>query len=134
MNMNEYLYMKACWGVGGRIDDWAPPHFAHLAIILHDHFFPQTLADFEEEYSRRATEGNFDTVDVRFRIYDALWALAMALNDTMTMVNNSDIDETGCQAMNGSMVPLEDFTYDNAQMGCLIQWNLQKINFFGVSV
>ena len=98
------------------------------------HLFPQTLADFEEEYSIRAMEGNFDTVDVRFRIYDALWALAMALNGTMTMVNNSDIDETGCQEMNGSMVPLEDFTYDNALMGCLIQWNLQKTDFFGVSV
>jgi hypothetical protein len=96
---------------------------------MHGDFFLQTLADFEEEYSRRATEGNFDTVDVRFRIYDALWALAMALNDTMTMVNNSDIDETGCLALNGSMVPLEDFTYDNALMGCLIQWNLQRTNF-----
>ena len=80
-------------------------------------------------------EGNFDTVDVRFRIYDALWTLAMALNDTMTMVNDdSDIDKTDCQTMNGSMVALEEFTYDNALMGCLIQWNLQKTNFSGVSV
>ena len=40
----------------------------------------QTLADFEKECSRRAMEGNFDTVNVRFQNYDALWALAMALN------------------------------------------------------
>ena len=58
----------------------------------------------------------------------------MALNDTMTIVNNSDISGTGCEAMNGSLVPLEEFTYDNALMGCLIKWNLQKTNFFGVSV
>ena len=51
----------------------------HMSSTLnnnpYDHLFPQTLADFEEEYSIRAMEGNFDTVDVRFRIYDAhgLW-------------------------------------------------------------
>ena len=115
---------------------WALLHLHSKDVLtsMHGHLFSQTLADFEEEYSRRATEDNFDTVDVRFRIYDALWALAMALNNTITMVNNSDIDETGCEAMNGSIVPLEDFTYDNALMGCLIQWNLQRTNFFGVSV
>ena len=78
--------------------------------------------------------GNFDRVDVRFRIYDALWALAKALNETMTMINTSDISSTGCEAENGSLVPLEKFTYDNALMGCLIQWNLQRTNLFGVSV
>lgn len=96
--------------------------------------FSQTLAEFEKEYSRRAKEGNFDTVDVRFRIYDALWALAMALNETMTMVNDSNINGTGCEMKKGSLLPLEEFTYDNSLMGCLIQWNLQKTDFFGVSV
>ena len=32
------------------------------------------------------------------------------------------------------LVPLEDFTYANSFMGCVIQWNLAQINFVGVSV
>ena len=80
--------------------------------------------------------GRYDTVDVRFRIYDALWALALALNETMTMVNavNVNTSETGCEAMEGSVVPLHEFDYSNALMSCLIQWNLQRTKFSGVSV
>ena len=92
------------------------------------------FGDFEREYERRAVEGRFDIVDVRFRIYDAIWALALALNRTMTMVDESDISGTGCEMMNGSLVPLHEFDYSNALMGCLVQWNLQTTNFSGVSV
>lgn len=84
----------------------------------------------------RAAIGRYNTVDVRFRIYDALWALALALNETMTMVNtvNVNTSEFGCEAMDGSVVPLHEFNYSNALMSCLIQWNLQRTNFSGVSV
>ena len=71
---------------------------------------------------------------MRFRIYDVLWALALALNQTMTMVESLDISGTGCESMNGSLVPLHQFDYTNAMMGCLIQWNLQQTDFFGMSV
>ena len=94
----------------------------------------QTLADFEQEYAIRAAMGRYNIIGVRFRIYDALWALALALNETMTMVNTLNINGTGCEAMDGSLVPLHEFDYSNALMGCLIQWNLQQTNFFGVSV
>ena len=92
------------------------------------------LGDFEEEYAVRAARGRYDTVDVRFRIYDALWALALALNETMTMVDDLNINGTGCETMPGALVPLDQFDYSNALMGCLIQWNLQRTNFSGVSV
>ena len=36
---------------------------------------------------------------------------------------------------NGSgLDPLEDFTYANSFMGCVIQWSLAQTNFSGVSV
>ena len=82
----------------------------------------------------RAQRGEYDTIDVRFRIYDVLWALALALNQTMTMVESLDISGTSCESMNGSLVPLHQFDYTNAMMGCLIQWNLQQTDFFGMSV
>ena len=69
-------------------------------------------------------------------VYDAIWILALALNETLSMVKagNSSIVGTGCENATGSLVPLEEFSYDNEKMGCLIQWNLQQTNFSGVSV
>ena len=70
----------------------------------------------------------------RYNMYDSVWALALALNRTMTMVESLNISGTGCESMNGSLVPLHQFDYTNAMMGCLIKWNLQQTDFFGVSV
>ena len=50
------------------------------------------------------------------------------------MVNDNNITGTGCENLTGNLVPLENFTYDNAMMGCLITWNLRTANFSGVSV
>ena len=78
--------------------------------------------------------GSYDTVDVRFRIYDVMWTLALALNSTMIMVDDFNISGTGCETLNDSLVPLHQFSYNNSLMACLIQWNLQQTNFSGVSV
>ena len=105
-------------------------------------------------------------------VYDVMWVLARALNETMTMVDKNEmaenkimamvanemaedknmtmdenetmtmveggnstlIDGTGCETASGSLVPLENFTYSNELMGCLMQWNLQRTNFSGISV
>ena len=89
---------------------------------------------FENEYTRRAIEGGFDVVDASIRAYDVIWVLALALNNTLSMVRSGDISETGCGSVPGSLVPLEEFNYTNKRMGCLIQWNMQQTNFSGVSV
>ena len=89
---------------------------------------------FDEKYSKRANEGGFQVVDAGVRLYDVLWVLAMALNNTVNMVKSGYISETGCSNVTGSLVPLEEFNYTNVKMGCLIQWNLQQTNFSGGSV
>ena len=94
----------------------------------------QTPEEFENDYTRRAIEGGFDVVDASIRAHDVTWVLAIALNNTMSMVRSGDINKTGCGSVPGSLVPLENFNYNNEKMGCLIQWNLQKTNFSGVSV
>lgn len=67
--------------------------------------------------------------------FDAVWALAIALNKTTSMVQSGDINETGCEGrVRGELVPLELFNYTNALMGCVIQWNLQNTDFQGTSV
>ena len=90
--------------------------------------------EFETEYQKRGKEGGYDTITRGSRIYDGLWALAFALNHTMTMVNSRNIDGTLCQNASGSLVPLHQFTYSNELMGCLIQWSLQETDFSGLSV
>ena len=86
------------------------------------------------EYEKRGRSGGYNTITHGSRMYDALWALAFALNQTMTMVDSGDINGTGCQNASGSLVPLHEFNYGNEMMGCLIQWNLQWTNFSGLTV
>ena len=66
--------------------------------------------------------------------YDAIWALAVALNTTIHMISNDVINNTGCEEMDGPLVPFENFTYRNRKLWCLFHNNLQRTNFLGVSV
>ena len=90
--------------------------------------------DFSEQYSTRAMAENFTVIDAGFAIYDVLWILAIALNNTMSMVNSGDVGQTNCEDVPGSLVSLENFDHTNKRMGCIIRWNLNNTNFYGVSV
>ena len=93
----------------------------------------QTQNDFAQEFSRRAPSEDIAYGGV---LYDVIWSLAIALNETISMIDegNTSINGTGCEGLPGLLVPLEEFSYDNELMGCLIQRNLQWTNFSGVSV
>jgi hypothetical protein len=80
------------------------------------------------------TEGYEILETTAAQLHDDVWGLALALNETMNMVNAGDITGTGCERLMGELVPLEQFTYGNAKMGCLLTWNLRRTNFSGVSV
>ena len=95
----------------------------------------QTTTDFHVQYKRKARAKGFPVIDPAPRGYDVMWTLAIALNKTLAAIDNGgNISGTGCEEVPGSLVPLENFTYSNEKMGCLIQWNLQQTNFSGVSV
>ena len=70
--------------------------------------------------------------------FDALWSMAQMLNYTEDMRlrdlprNHSDFDE--CRHLDGSLVPLDEFNYTNAFMGCMMRNNYYKVDFTGVSV
>ena len=55
----------------------------------------------------------FDTTAAQ--LHDDVWGLALALNATMTMVNENNITGTGCENLTGNLVPLEEFTYNNTK-------------------
>lgn len=92
----------------------------------------QTPMNFEEEYQMRAKAGGYATINHGIGLYDVIWVLAEALDNTATMIHRGNI--TICQNVPGRVVPLEQFTYDNKKIGCLIQWNLQKTDFSGLTV
>ena len=89
---------------------------------------------FKERYEERARRGNYTVVNQAYKLYDALWVLALALNHTDAMIRGSDVGGTGCETVPGSLVPLEEFNYTNAKIGCLIRWNIQCTNLSGLSV
>ena len=98
-------------------------------------FIAQSLTTFNNNYEERGRREGFSTSGVAYNLYDALWLFALALNNTDAMVKSGDdISRTGCESVPGSLVPLEEFSYSNGRMGCLIQWNLQQTNFYGLTV
>ena len=51
------------------------------------------------------------------------------------MISRNDINETGCEekGLEGALVPLHEFSYDNGLMGCVIRWSLEQTDFDGVT-
>lgn len=95
----------------------------------------QSLTEFRNEYEERAKLESYSIIDQAYKLYDVLWVLALALNDTVTMIDSGDVSETGCDGVPGSLqVPLEEFDYSNKKLGCLIQWNIQQTDFSGLTV
>ena len=95
----------------------------------------QTPRYLDEIYANRSAQLGYTPGLVRGLAYDAIWALALALNRTQDMfLSNFNVTEIGCDGLDGGLVPLEQFHYSNGVMGCVIRWNLQQTNFSGVSV
>ena len=70
--------------------------------------------------------------------FDTMWTVAQVLNYTeeMRLRNESKEDNEfkKCANLPGKMVPLNEFNYSNAFMGCIMKNNFYRINFTGVSV
>ena len=114
----------------------------HVVNTVYALLLFQTAQQFNNMYEsaiNQSTEFNFTFVATL--TYDAVWALSLALDSTAKMIN-STLGEaeirslTGCNSPNGSgtLVPLSEFEYSNALMGCVIRWNLHRVAFQGVSV
>ena len=90
---------------------------------------------FNEMYEDKARRDHYNTTSQAYKLYDVIWVLGLALNSTDSMIKSgADINGTGCEDIPGSLVPLEMFDYSNKKMGCLIQWNIQRTNFSGLTV
>ena len=99
------------------------------------YYLLQLLSTFNKLYEDGARRDHYNTTSQAYKLYDVMWALALALNRTDAMIKGgADINGTGCEDVPGSVVPLELFNYSNKKLGCLIQWNIQRTNFSGLTV
>lgn len=64
--------------------------------------------------------------------YDATWAMAVGLHRAAERITNKN--DSGCEDMNGEMLPLENFTYSNEKMGCILLQSYAEAVFEGVTV
>ena len=78
--------------------------------------------------------GNYSDTAAHTFAYDAIWALALALNKTEGQMK-SNISIPDCQGLQGyTNISLDQFQYSNAKMSCYLKTNLQATNFTGVTV
>ena len=97
----------------------------------------QTPEQYEQEYSERLLRKQYQIQNLtEFGLsgssFDATWALALGLHIASERVSKND--SFGCDHIPGELVPLEEFHYQNARMGCLLRKSFHAVTFLGISV
>ena len=104
----------------------------HLSLLL------QSANGFTDIYNERLLRTGHTTISTNKLAFDAMWTVAQVLNYTEEMrLQNLSKDASefeDCAHLEGELVPLNEFTYSNAFMGCIMKNNYYKVNFTGVSV
>ena len=73
---------------------------------------------------------NYTHFEAAGMAFDAVWAIALGLNNVVNnKTNNSD-----CEDLPGEMIKLENFNYTNEKMGCVLQKGFESVNFKGITV
>ena len=94
----------------------------------------QTSEQYKVMYRSRLTSDprykNYTHFEASGMAFDAVWAIALGLDNVVkNNTNNSD-----CECLPGEIVGLEDFTYTNEKMGCVLQKGFEQVNFTGITV
>ena len=87
------------------------------------------------EYTRRLEMGHYKNLTKLITsgtVFDAVWAMALALNHTAERVVKND--SSGCSHLPGRLVPLEQFDYSNKRMGCVMMDSYTRVKFIGITV
>ena len=100
--------------------------------------FLQSTDEFIQKYTRLLRNTKYNPDSIYIVAFDAIWSLALMLNKTeemrMTTVSRNDPQFEKCNHLYGELVPLDEFNYSNALMGCVMKENFHKVDFTGVSV
>ena len=98
-------------------------------------FITQTAKDFKTEYERRLKWPKYSglqEVTVAGMAYDATWAMAVGTHRAAERISNSN--DSGCVHLSGEMLPLENFTYSNRKLACILLNSYAEAVFEGVTV
>ena len=111
--------------------------FCIVNFTIYLHLFDlhmQNSSQYLQMYNQKRTLGNYTNTFAHTFAYDAVWALALALNRTDELLkSNTSIPE--CQDLPGyTNITLDLFKYNNAKLACILKSNLNVTNFVGVSV
>ena len=89
-------------------------------------------------YNAKLSEAGYIANTVYALAFDTMWTVAQVLNYTEELrlqnLSKDAAEFKGCAHLVGQLVPLNEFTYSNAFMGCVMKNNYYKVNFTGVSV
>ena len=106
-------------------------------LILFLFIATQTTREFNDKYKNRYKSMNYNNTVTYAQAFDAIWTIAQVLNYTEEMRINQtsrvSVHEN-CRDLPGELVPLNEFNYSNAFMGCVIKYNFYEVNFTGVTV
>ena len=111
-----------------------------MFCLLVSFSFIQTPKDFSKKYINTInTSTEFNRSGFHALAFDAVWTLALVLNYTEEMrwqnQSKEQVMHENCSSdLTGDLVPLNEFNYSNAYMGCVMKHNFYKVNFTGVSV
>ena len=99
----------------------------------------QSSSEFSTLYENRLIGTEYTTTQASTVAFDALWTIALVLNYTEEMrlqnqTKGHPAHENCSSNLPGDLVPLNEFEYSNAFMGCVMKYNFYKVNFTGVSV
>ena len=82
-------------------------------------------------YNERVEDTSFVATPLAHVTYDAVWTLALALNQTQSDISSGD---DFCNVTSLPAPPASRFDYLNVNFSCLLQRNLQATNFLGLTV
>ena len=98
----------------------------------------QSTNEFIRNYTQILRDSVYSISTVYIIAFDTIWSLALMLNKTeemrMATVSRKNSEFEKCNHLYGELVPLDEFNYSNAFMGCVMKENFYKVNFTGVSV
>ena len=106
-------------------------------FVLLAFFFFQTPEEYEREYARRLQTERYQLLNLTEFVsagteFDGIWAMALGLHEASERVRVND--SSGCEGLEGRLVPLENFTYLNDRMGCVLRRSFQQVSFLGITV
>ena len=95
----------------------------------------QTSDDFVDEYKyllESPEYKQYNPLSIAGVAYDAVWAMALGLDKASERVRLGN--DSGCEDLHGDLVPLEQFNYSNAKMGCVLKESFGEASFAGITV